>query len=159
MAKPKPKSPENETSVAHQGKRHPRGPLGPSVPEVSVFASFKDGAMHDTPVDMTFKGRKVGILVTDDPTCASRFAHADLVEVGERTPRMALLETHFGILGRPIEERVILVAGSAALVEAALQDAWRVVAQVEPEEAAPYGISDWRSSRAKDATTTTYTRD
>lgn len=156
MAKTQPKQPE-ETKPT--GRRHPRGPLGPSAPEVSVFASFEDGAIAATPSDMTHRGRRTGLLVTDDATCVDRFSHADVVMVGERTPRLALLEAFFAVRGRPLEERIMLVAGSAALVEAALDDAWRVVSQVAPDEPAPYGISEWRSSRLKDSTSTTYTRD
>lgn len=159
MAKPKPKSPDPATPNTSQGRRHPRGPIGPTVPEVSVFAAFKDAAMAATPADMAFRGRKIGVLVTDDPSCIGRFSHAELVEVGERPPRLALLETHFTMMRKPIEERVVIVAGSAALVEAALDDAWRVVAQVAADEPPPYGIAEWRMSRPKDATTTTYSRD
>lgn len=159
MAKPKQKSPDPATPTAAQGRRHPRGPIGPTVPEVSVFAAFKDGAMAATPAEMAFKGRRTGVLVTDDPTCTGRFSHAELIEVGDRPPRIALLETHFAMMSRPIEDRIVLVAGSAALVEAALDDAWRVVAHVGPDEEPPYGIAEWRMSRPKDAATTTYTRD
>lgn len=124
-----------------------------------MFASFQDGTMAATPSDMTHKGRKVGLLVTDDPTCIDRFSHAEASIVGERAPRIALLEATMTMMSRPIEERIVLVAGSAPLVEAALDDAWRVVAHVAPDEQPPYSIGEWRTSRPKDATVTIYSRD
>lgn len=160
MAKPKTKQqPEPATPAVRMPRKQTRGPLSPSVPEVSVFLAVNDGNFLATPAQMTHKGRKFGTLVTDDESCIDRFAHSEVVIVRAEAPRLALLNTSMRLMHSPIEERVMLVAGSAELVEAALDDAWRVVAQCPADTPAPYTISDWRMSRPKDAAVTTFTRD
>lgn len=153
----KPRQPDAVTPV--EGRRQTRGPLGPGTPEVSIFASLEDGAVAATPPDMTHRGRKTGILVTDDPSCAERFSHATVEPVGARPPRIAMLEATFAARRLEYEERVILVAGSAGLVKAALDDSWRVVIRCDADAAAPHALAEWRTSRPKGSDATTYTRD
>lgn len=159
MAKPKTKQPpEAATPAPRMPHKQTTGPLSPSVPEVTVYLATKDGVFMATPSDMSHKGRKLGTLVTDDESCIDRFAHSEVVIVQEMPPRLALVETSLRLMHSPMDERVMIVAGSADLVAAAIDDAWKVVAQCPAADPAPYTISDWRVSRPKEAAVTTYTR-
>lgn len=140
-------------------QRQVRGPLGPSSPEVTVYASFNEGQIDATPVEMSSRSRPVTILVTDDPTTAARFPNKRIIEVGERCPRLAMLEASFLVRELPLEERTIAAAGSAFLLKAALDDAWKVVAACDLEAAIPFPIAEWRVSRSKGSETATLTRD
>lgn len=129
------------------------------MPELSIFAGLDGDVLAATPSDMTHRGRKIGILVTDDPSCADRFSHDTLDVVGDRAPRIALLGAWMTAKRLPHEDRVITVTGSAALVNAALDDSWRVVIRCEADAAAPYALAEWRTSRPKGSDATSLTRD
>jgi hypothetical protein len=159
MAKRKTPEAVPATDAADKGRRHVRGPFGPGVPETTVYAAFEAGAVVDTPKDMVAKGRGSSILVTDDPTAASRFAHGQIIVVGEKGPKAALLEAHFAARRLDHDARTITVAGSAVLNESAFGDAWKVVAKAKTDEDAPYSISHWKSSRTKGSDLLTLTRD
>lgn len=159
MAKRKTPEAVPAAEAADKGRRHARGPFGPGVPETTVYASFEGGAVADTPKDMVAKGKGASIHVTDDATTASRFAHAQIIVVGEKGPKAALLEAHFAARRLEHDARTISVAGSASLTESAFGDAWKVVADAKTDEDAPYSISHWKSSRAKGSDLLTLTRD
>lgn len=151
--------PDPATTAIAGPRRQTRGPLGPGMPELSIFAALAGNELAATPGDMTHRGRKVGILVTDDPSCADRFAHERVETVGERAPRIALLSAWMASKALPHEDRIITVAGSAALVNAALDDSWRVVIRCDADAPSPHCLAEWRTSRPKGSDATSLTRD
>lgn len=158
MAKRQQPDPSSSVGVAGP-RRQTRGPLGPGIPELSIFAALAGDELAATPGDMTHKGRKIGILVTDDPSCEGRFAHDAIEMVGERHPRVALLSACMAAKALPHEDRIITVAGSAELVNAALDDSWRVVIRCAADAPPPRCLTDWRTSRPKGSDATSLTRD
>jgi hypothetical protein len=129
------------------------------MPELTIFAGDAGDVLAATPADMTHRGRKVGILVTDDESCTDRFAHDVLETVGDRTPRLALLSAWMAAKGLTHDDRIITVAGSASLVNAALDDSWRVVIRCDADAAPPHCLAEWRTSRPKGSDATSLTRD
>lgn len=158
MAKrPEPAKPT--TPMPNGMRRQTRGPLGPGTPEVTIHGSFSEGRLAGTPEDATSKTRISTILVTDLADAAERFAHRQLVMVGDAGPRVAMHEADRIARLLPSEERTIVVAGTSPLLEAALDDAWKVVARLEGADAIPPAISEWRTSRTKGSPIITLTRD
>lgn len=147
------------SAVVTAGRRQTRGPLGPSTPDVTVFASSDKDGIGATPAGMEHKGRPASILVTDDTSAASRFPHREIISVGEEGARRAMLEAHFRARTMPHHERTIYVAGSAELAAAATDDAWKFVLECDAECPPPYAISAWRHQRTKGGSTTTFSRD
>lgn len=136
-----------------------RGPLGPSSPEVTIHASLADAGLGATPADYSTRMRAASILVTDDPTTATRIPCKSTILVDEKGPRAAMLKAHFESRGLDMDERTIVVAGSGAMVEAALDDAFRVVLACPADAEPPASIAHWKTSRTKGSDVTILTRD
>lgn len=136
-----------------------RGPMGATVPEVTVHASIRDGLVASTPADYVTRMRSCSILVTDDPSSIGRIPARKSIVVDETGPRLAMLKAHFEAMALAVEDRTIAVAGGDSMIDAALDDAFRVVLSCDADAAAPVALSTWRTSRPKGSDVTTMTRD
>lgn len=136
-----------------------KGPLGPSSPEVTIHASLEGGLLAGTPAGYSTRMRAASILVTDDPTIAARIPARTVMTVGEKGARATMLQAHFDARRMDPDERTIVVAGSAALIDAALDDSFRVVLACAADEEPPVSIAHWKTSRTKGSDVTTLSRD
>lgn len=156
MARTKP-APEG---IVNTGVRiQTRGPLGPSTPEVTIHSGVEAGALSGTPSGYSTRMRATSILVTDDASLEGRIPAREIIVAEAGAQRATMLRAHFAAMALPIEERTISVAGSARMVDAALDDAFRVVLSCDSDDTPPTAIAAWRSSRPKGSDVTTMTRD
>lgn len=155
-----PRNKTDQTARTTTGQRiQTRGPMGATVPEVTIHASIREGMVACTPAQYATRMRPCSILVTDDADSIARIPARRMIVVDEAGPRLAMLKAHFEAMALPIEERTIAVAGGDAMVDAALDDAFRVVLSCDAGDDVPIALSTWRTSRPKGSDVTTMTRD
>jgi hypothetical protein len=124
-----------------------KGPLSPSETELVVYAGLNSGHLVETPGSFELKAKAIANLVTDNPALASFLAHKNLIPVeGDADLKLKLMRLQFDGHRAPVSEREAAVAGSQAIIDAALTDAYRVVLFLsdEADQAVPEMFADWK---------------
>lgn len=139
-------------------KKQIRGPLSPMSPEVTLYTTIIDGKFAATS-QLPPRPRSASILVTDDAQLVPNLSHSELILVGETPPRQAVTHAYWKALALATQDRTITIAGSPSLIEASLDEAFRIVAECPDNTVLPFPIAEWRANRAKGSETITLTRD
>jgi hypothetical protein len=141
-----------------------KGPLGPSEADIVVYAGLAEGHLTGTPENLVIKTKAIMHLVTDRPAFASAIAHKHLVETNAEVALPDQMNRlNLAMRSLPATDREAAVAGSLELVDAALQDAFRILLftdEAKPE--VPDCFKGWKASKPDNRSTPaviTLTRD